>query len=297
MNNWKLITYADIRWFLLIVPKCFWRYFVWHVAFIDHAYRMNIWRFNGHIFCFFFNFRAFIRRKSIRFSFDPSTQSYRAESDGRFRHFHSKFTSLIAYSNGIRQRGEEIGAVYFLPKIKFCAGDKIVDCGANVGDLKLYFDINGIDVEYIGIEPSPLEYECLARNVHSSKVHNMGLWNRDGELIFYVSSHNGDSSFIKPVEYTHVSKIPTNRLDTLISGRVKRLKVEAEGAEPEVLEGCKELLPSIEFISADLGFERGVLCESTLPQAVNYLFEQGFELVEIGYPRLVALFRNKAFKN
>ncbi len=297
MKKQKMSVFTYISRIFFFVPICLWRYFVWHIAFIDNAYRKNIWRFNGNVFCFLFNFRAFVRRKPIRFSFDPTTLFYRADSDGYFRYFHSKFANLIDYSNGIEQRGNDLGTVYFLPQIEFSAGDRVVDCGANVGDLKLYFDINDIDVEYIGIEPSPLEYECLASNVQPCKIYNMGLWSEEGELVFYVSSHNADSSFIKPSQYTHVCKVPTNRLDKLISGRVKLLKVEAEGAEPEVLEGCESLLPNIEYISADLGFERGVDCESTLPQTVNYLFEQGFELVEIGYPRLIALFHNKAFKN
>jgi FkbM family methyltransferase len=166
-----------------------------------------------------------------------------------------------------------------------------------VGDLKLYFDIQGLDIDYIGIEPSPGEYECLEKNISPNNAYNFGLWNEDSTLVFYISSHNGDSSYIKPINYTHERQIPTKRLDTFISGHVKLLKIEAEGAEPEVLLGCENLLPEIEYISADLGFERGIRTESTLPFAANFLLERGFELVEIGYPRLTALFHNKAFKN
>lgn len=219
---------------------------------------------------------------------------FRAESDDRRRYFYSKYQNLIAYSNGIRKRGQELGEVYFLPLIHFRTGDRVIDCGANVGDLKIYFDSNDIDIEYIGIEPSPLEFECLVKNSPShSTIYNLGLWNDECELDFYVSSHHADSSFIKPLQYTHVRKIPTKRLDSLISGRVKLLKIEAEGAEPEALEGCEHLLPHIDYISADLGFERGVHSECTLPQVTNYLLERGFELVEVGQPRLVALFRNR----
>jgi len=39
-----------------------------------------------------------------------------------------------------------------------------------------------------------------------------------------------------------------------------------------------------------------IQCASNLG-VLNYVFEQGFELVHIGYPRFVALFRNKAVIN
>lgn len=286
-----------IQHIILLLPRALARYVIWHIAFLDNAYRTNIWRLNGHLFCLLFNFRAFVRRKSIRFKYDSENSIYRAESDGRQRFFHSKFTSLIAYSNGLKVRSQEIGAVYFLPAIVFQNGDRVIDCGANIGDLKLYFDFKDIDIEYLGIEPSPDEFECLVKNVVPGNSANFGLWHEDGELIFYVSSHNGDSSFIKPEKFTHERRIQTKRLDALISGRVKLLKIEAEGAEPEVLQGCEKLLPDIEYISADLGFERGVRAESTLPFAANFLINHGFELVGIGYPRLIGLFRNKAFKS
>ena len=72
--------------------------------------------------------------------------------------------------------------------------------------------------------------------------------------------------------------------------------MEAEGGEPEVLMGCGMKLEIIEYISADLGFERGLNQESTLPKVVNFLLGKGFELKSINSPRLVCLFRNKNLK-
>ena len=93
---------------------------------------------------------------------------------------------------------------------------------------------------------------------------------------------------------TKVVSVATKRLDTLISEPVKLLKIEAEGAEPEALLGCSQLLSKIEYISADLGFERGVLQESTLAPVTNYLLQNGFELLTVGYPRVVALFKRRS---
>jgi FkbM family methyltransferase len=186
------------------------------------------------------------------------------------------------------------GETYFLPRIDFAPGDVVVDCGANVGELNYYFRVNDMAVEYIGIEPSPLEYSCLAKNVAPSETHNVGLWDKDGELEFYVSSQMADSSLIEPPSFDEIIRVPTRRLDGLLPVRaIKLLKLEAEGAEPEAMAGCEGLLDSIEYISADLGFERGVDQTSTLGAVTNFLLARGFEIVANGRKRLTVLYRNK----
>ncbi len=46
------------------------------------------------------------------------------------------------------------------------------------------------------------------------------------------------------------------------------------------------------FITADLGYERGMLEESTLVPVVNFLLERGFSIRAISHDRIVALFEN-----
>ena len=75
--------------------------------------------------------------------------------------------------------------------------------------------------------------------------------------------------------------------------KIKLLKLEAEGAEPEALAGCEKLLKNIEYISADLGFERGANEESTIEDVTNFLLSRNFRLVKFELPRVVALFVNK----
>ena len=70
------------------------------------------------------------------------------------------------------------------------------------------------------------------------------------------------------------TKVPVDRLESYVSSKIKLLKLEAEGAEPEILEGLGEKLNLVEYISADLGYERGVHCESTLVPVTNYLLER-----------------------
>ena len=258
---------------------------------VEIAYKKIAFFTSGTTFCRFFNIRAVLLRKKVKFSFDKENEIYLARSKKYLRYFYAKEQNWNCYQFGIAERGQTLGEIYFLDHIDFKLGDLIIDCGANVGDLYLYFQENNLDIRYIGIEPSPLEFSCLKKNVPKSMALNIGLWSEEIDLKFFVSSANADSSFIEPHRYTEVTTIPTKRLDTIFNEQIKLLKIEAEGAEPEALLGCERLLHKIDYISADLGFERGVLKESTLAPVTNYLLSNGFELVNVGYPRIVALFK------
>jgi FkbM family methyltransferase len=210
--------------------------------------------------------------------------------------FFHEAQAYYACKRGFKRRAEILAETYFLNLIDFKPNDVVIDCGANVGELKLCFTERALPVEYIGVEPSPLEFRCLEINVAPSQAINAGLWSSSGELDFFVSSQMADSSLIEPPHYDEIIKVKTRRLDELFAGRerIKLLKLEAEGAEPEVLRGSDGILPRIEYISADVGFERGKDQTSTMAAVTNYLLARGFEVVEIGYPRLTVLFRNVA---
>ncbi len=260
----------------------------------DHTYKQIAFGRDAATFCLFFNISAALRRQNVRFYFDNENRIYTAKSEKYLRYFYAKEQNWNCYESGVAERGQSLGKAYFLNEIDFKNGDLIVDCGANVGDLRLYFQENDLEIKYLGIEPSPREFACLQKNSPESTCLNIGLWSENSELKFFVSSANADSSFIEPCRYTDVITIPTKRLDTVLDEPIKLLKIEAEGAEPEALLGCEGLLNKIDYISADLGFERGVLQESTLAPVTNYLLSNGFELVKVGYPRIVALYKRSA---
>lgn len=272
------------------------KYFKWHLSLIYRIYGDLILKFNSKPFCIFFNLAAKLRNVDIQIYFDQKSKRYSAISDQYKLHFYHPKQAHMAYHKGIDFRAIDLAESYLLHKINFVDGDVVVDCGANVGDLKLYFRKKNILIEYIGFEPSPLEYECLKMNVQPSETHNIGLWHEDNFLSFYVSSEGADSSFIEPPKYDEIKKIPTRRLDRILNKNIKLLKVEAEGAEPEVLFGCEDLLSRIQYISADLGCERGIEQVSTLAPVVNYLLSKNFELIEVNHSRINALFKNKSFQ-
>ena len=201
-----------------------------------------------------------------------------------------------AYEYGFADRANRLERAYMLDQIELSDGDVVVDCGANVGDLELYFKIKGVDVEYLGVEPSAEEFSCLERNVVNSRLLNKAFWKSNTELSFYLSNQAADSSIIEPSKYTEVTRIPAVRLDSIGIERIKLLKVEAEGAEPEVLLGSTAILDKIEYITVDASYERGVECESTLPEVVNFLTDRGFETVAFNQQRVSVLLRNRSYR-
>jgi FkbM family methyltransferase len=217
-----------------------------------------------------------------------------ADLPGRKIYFRHEFQGLLAYQKGLKERANVLSMVYMLEDVPLNDGHIVLDCGANVGDFRLCFDQMNVAVRFGAFEPSPVEFSCLKKNLHSNdQAHNIGLWNEPGEMKFFVSSQGADSSLIRPTSYDEEISVRAETISNYLKEPVQLLKLEAEGAEPEILEGAGGYLENISYISADLGFERGVRAESTIAPVSNYLITHGFEFAQISRSRLCALFRNK----
>jgi FkbM family methyltransferase len=253
-------------------------------------------------FVILFNVRSiFSSRMSknhfVRVKENSDKSGYLILSQMPTRHAINKNFINYAYQRGVVNRALDLAKAYRIDTISFVPGDVIVDCGANLGDLKLYFDYINVDVEYVGFEPSKTEFSCLQKNSHPSACHNLGLWNLKTTLKFFQSSAYGDSSFMPIPRFENSYEIDVVRLDETISGKIKLLKLEAEGCEPEVIMGCEGILGNIDYIAADLGPERGAQGENTVPFVVNYLLARNFEILEFSELRCSVLFVNKKTRN
>jgi FkbM family methyltransferase len=118
--------------------------------------------------------------------------------------------------------------------------------------------------QVIAVEPSPRNFSYLQRNIRRSDVsiHNVGIWEETGEIDLQMGSDTTDDGFLPPDSgLDHSLKIQAYRIDDFISSvrggrfggdesetppQIDFLKVEAEGAEPEVLRGLGKLdIPKI----------------------------------------------------
>lgn len=149
---------------------------------------------------------------------------------------------------GITAAKDALAARYF-PRgdiAERCSGKTVVDVGANIG----IFTMAALDAgakQVIAFEPDPFAFACLEKNVGNDprvSLYPVMLNDLDGVSKLYVATSSGDSSMIPPPRHQAVISVDSRRLDSLTlslaDGDV--LKIEAEGAEPEVLRGCVQTL-------------------------------------------------------
>jgi FkbM family methyltransferase len=239
------------------------------------------------LFLLVVNFIFRIKGLSIRASFEGDNLLV---SDGEIELNLVHKKRIFLYFNGIKSRLRKLTDNYMLnfEKLKHDV-DYFFDIGCNIGELGILAKSH--DITYHGFEPSFNEYKCAIKNLNSyGKINNIGLWYEKTTLQFYQSSAMADSSFIEPKFYNDIISMNVDTLDNFkTSGRIF-LKVEAEGAEIEVLRGAVEFLKDVSIVAVDTGFERGVNEESTTVEVINFLIDQNFRLVDFTPGRLILLF-------
>jgi FkbM family methyltransferase len=206
----------------------------------------------------------------------------------------SRLSRLYLYKNGINNRLKKMADDYHLHLVDFSDGCTVIDVGANIGELNVLLK-SSHNLNYYGIEPDPIEFRSLQKNAADCNLQNVALFSSSGKMNFFSSNETGDSSLIQNVSTANISQINTIKLseyiDSLPEGSVKLLKLEAEGVEFEILSVLEDThFSKIEFISADLGCERGMKLESTLVPVVNLLLNKGYKIIHFNPYRLTVLF-------
>ena len=132
-------------------------------------------------------------------------------------------------------------------------GSTVVDVGANVGFFTfLAARIVGPKGLVVSFEPEPTSFSLLTRSLTRNNFLNVipiqkSLSDVDGERTLHLSatSHKGLHSIVYDSGGPNIS-VPSARLDTeaarLGLGHIDLLKIDAEGAEPEILSGAVQLL-------------------------------------------------------
>lgn len=198
---------------------------------------------------------------------------------------------------GFEQLIQELADDYLLEFISISEEDLVIDCGANIGEFYYSIRKKQKNINYIAFEPDPRTFRCLELNLKNKtgvKLINSGLSNTNSELSFYISEDGSDSSFINPGVNQEI-KVDSVSLDSYKLGKVKLLKIEAEGFEPEVLLGAKETIKNTSFITIDSGPERGIDGKTTLVDVTDFLYQNGFKLIKFNPKRYVCLFVNENY--
>lgn len=201
---------------------------------------------------------------------------------------------ILRVVNNYEIQLEKIFNTYCINSVNLKNGDLVLDCGANTGELFLSIKKRGIEIDYVGFEPDKEAFTCLVLNTNmtENKHFNLGLSNKNNNKNFYFDSEGGNSSFID-FGSDNFEVVETKRLDSLkFDKKIKLLKIDAEGYEPEVLEGSIGCLENTEYISVDFGAERGKKGNTTLVKVNQLLTENNFQLIELSEYRLVGLYKN-----
>jgi FkbM family methyltransferase len=247
------------------------------------------------------NIFLMLHMSTLRVSYDKSNNLFFAH-DGKFIWYFSEMSrGFDFYAGGLMQRGQRLSNSYCLEKIQFNKSDIVIDCGANFADLYISLSKKINEFNYITFEPSPREFSCIQKNVPNAKNYNFALSNKIGKVPLYISSATGDSSLIEPRFFTGVTIVNVTTLDQFfLENSIKQcklIKIEAEGLEPEILEGAQNSLSKCEYVALDGGRERGVNSDLTLHICNNFLLKSGFEMVDINGKVYRALYRNTTFLN
>ena len=157
--------------------------------------------------------------------------------------------------------------------------EAVFDIGANIGEFTFAGQQRNLQ-NIFSFEPDPVAFKCLSYNVQeeSAKLFEFALGEKTGEGTFFSASEGADSSLIKPDVESCEIKMPIYRFEDFaktyeVQGSLL-VKMDAEGAEPEVLRGFGKYAYAISWISIDVGPERQG--QSTKVEVEALLHEYGF---------------------
>lgn len=132
------------------------------------------------------------------------------------------------------------------------SGDHFVDCGANIGYITLLASrIVGAAGQIDAVEPEPhnrarLSEHLAANQLANVRVHDVALGDREGTAKIYFpppsSNNHGTSSLYAPTTDATATDVRVARLDDLVAGKPRLIKIDVEGAEPLAIDGMARLL-------------------------------------------------------
>ncbi|MDI1287191.1 MAG: FkbM family methyltransferase [Reyranella sp.] len=175
----------------------------------------------------------------------------------------------------------------------------VVDVGAR-GGVADYWRVFGDDLRIVGFDLDPLECERLAALDPRTIYVPFALDRQAGERRVYVTDHSSGSSFYQPSPAFYARHTADSNVTILSEPMLKTvslpeaigairpdfIKLDAEGAELEILQGGEALLPGASGILSEVRFSKELSGCPTFWEVEKYLKEQAFELYDLDVYRL-----------
>lgn len=177
--------------------------------------------------------------EKIYFPRDKINGVYRLEGNGRIPEVRDKYTNEEVYVE---------------------KGDVVFDIGSFVGTFIMSIDDIASDIYAFEVDPENRKYlEINTKDIDGVKIQNSGIWREDGQLSLNIGKDPTDNSFLQPDDgLKKKMEVDVTRIDTFCQenniDKIDFLKLDAEGAEPEILESIGDM--EIEKISVDCSPER-----------------------------------------
>jgi FkbM family methyltransferase len=175
----------------------------------------------------------------------------------------TKNSTLLYPRNELTISRDSIIRKYTFKKlVRVEKGDIVCDIGAHVGSFTLAIGKRANKI--ILFEPDPFNQSLLKWNTKELKnvvLIKNPLWNKNEKLPFILGTSPKDSSFLD-ADGGERGKIflDAKRLDSIFPqlqiDKIDFLKLDAEGAEPEVLEGAIGVFEKIRKVAIDCSPER-----------------------------------------
>ena len=172
----------------------------------------------------------------------------------------------------------------------------VLDVGANVGQFSVAASKFFPKAKIHSFEPQPECVGRLSRNVKkldNIKVYPLALGEYEGEIKFYVNSHNHSSSILPLAESHRVAfpeaqeseeiTVDLSMLDKVLSGvdivSPCLLKLDVQGYEVHALRGGMDTLRKVDFVILESSFKPMYKGESLFMDVVKVMQEFGFQFL------------------
>lgn len=169
-------------------------------------------------------------------------------------------SSARVYSHlaGVKTEQDRLASLYLGDIVKVPEGETVLDVGANVGVFSLALEERGCQV--IAVEADPREFEALNKNLAGrGQAVEACLWSSSEHRILWRANDSGDTSLL-PGASSVPMQVKTITLDELWTRHEwpwpYLVKIEAEGAEPEVIEGGSRTIAAASYVTVDCSPER-----------------------------------------
>ena len=164
------------------------------------------------------------------------------------------------YRKGWAARLDQLAAEYGVGRhVTLNADSVVIDIGANAGEFAHICARYGARVWCL--EPDATVRACLVENIAAlpnATAHDALLWKEETQIAFASIPAHADSSVF--AENTATTTRAATTLDTFCAEHeienIDLIKCDAEGAEPEVLEGAGIMLARTRAVAIDTGAER-----------------------------------------